>query len=356
MFARLSDPVLALLLCLAVLAGPQSAAAQADPGPAIETEPALPPARLDDPVAVAAYGKLFDANMNVIDPTPEFLRRTLDLYIERLTGEANDRIRATLEQHREVLAEAFDTDEMTPRFLIFDYLTSAVAPQDQAYLEARNHIMRRAWYKAVVGLERYLSQVDRRTNLPRDVAKFGEERGMIAKATTAAGREYIEECRRVQVPIPPQWGGSGWTKVGNLSTNFLGFGNPTEVWRADSTSPKGLCVALPPIAGSKIKALGIICLGTESSNARFFDASDVPVSATMDIEDFLVAPISSTGSAPTATPARILRRASGRALEHMARQSAAGLAHAAHQAHVATKSRALRIAGASADEPVVARQ
>ena len=106
MFARLSDPILALLICLAALVLPQSAAAQTDPGPAIETEPALPAARGDDPIAVAAYGTLFDANMKVIDPSPEFLRLTLDLYIKRLTGEAKDRVRASLGKYRDVLAEA----------------------------------------------------------------------------------------------------------------------------------------------------------------------------------------------------------------------------------------------------------
>ena len=274
---RLSDPILALLLCLTALVLPQNAAAQGDPGPAIETKLAFPAAKMADPVAVAAYGTLFDANMKVIEPRPEFLRRALDLYIKRLTGEANDEVRATLDKHRDVLAQEFRTDEMTPRFLILDYLTSAVAPRDQAYLEVRNHIMRRAWYKSVMGLERYLDEVDRRTNLPRKAATFGAERGMIAKATTASGREYIEECRKAQVPIPPQWGGGGWTKIGDLTTNFLGFGNPAEVWRANSASPKGLCVALPRVAGSMISALGIICLGIESSNACFFDAANVPV-------------------------------------------------------------------------------
>jgi len=283
---RLSASILILLLCLAALVIPQSVAAQADPGPAIETKLALPAARSDDPVAVAAYGTLFDANMNVIDPSPEFLRRTLDLYIKWLTGESNDQVRATLDKYRGVLAEEFRTDEMTPRFLILDYLTGAVAPRDQAYLEARNHIMRRAWYKGVMGLQRYLDEVDGRTNLPRNIATFGEARGMIAKATTATGREYIEECRKAQVPIPPQWGGGGWTKIGNLTTNFLALGNPAEVWRANSDSPKGLCVALPRVDGSSISALGIICLGTESSNACFFDAADVPVGAKKDIADF----------------------------------------------------------------------
>lgn len=286
MFGRSSHLLFALMLCLATFALSRNVAAQADPGQAIEVKPAMLAGRGEDPIAVAAHGTLFDANMKVIDPTPDFLRRTLDLYIRRLTGEANDRVRSTLDKHREILAEEFRNDEMTPRFLILDYLTSAVAPQDQAYLEVRNHIMRRAWYKSQMGLERYRGEIDPRTNFPRDVAKFGEERGMIAKATTAAGREYMEECRKAEVPIPPQWGSSGWTKIGNLTTNFLGFGNPAEVWRADSTAPKGLCVALPRVDGSNISALGIICLGTQSSNACFYDAADVPVGEKKNIEDF----------------------------------------------------------------------
>jgi hypothetical protein len=286
MIVRWSALLLALLVCLAALVLPQNAAAQAGPGPAIEIKPALPGARGDDPVAVAAYGKLFDSDMKVIDPSPEFLRRALDLYIKRLTSEANDQIRATLDKHRDVLAEEFRTDEMTPRFLLLDYLTSAVAPKDQAYLEARNNAMRIAWYKRAMGLERYLEEVDRLTNLPRKVAAFGEARGIIAKATTATGREYIEECRKAQVPIPPQWGGGGWDYVGDLTTNFLALGNPAQVWRAKSISPKGLCVALPRVSGSVISALGIICLGTESSNACFYDAANVPAGAKMNIEDF----------------------------------------------------------------------
>lgn len=111
---------------------------------------------------------------------------------------------------------------------------------------------------------------------------------MMTMATDAAGREYIEECRKAQVPIPPQWRGGGWTHVGDLTTNFLGFGSPTEVWRADSNSPKGLCVALPRFSDpTTINALGVICLGTESSNACFYDAKDVPAGEKMNAEDFV---------------------------------------------------------------------
>ena len=186
-----------------------------------------------------------------------------------------------------MLAEAFPRDEMTQRFVLLGFLTNAVAPPDRAYIEARNYIMRRAWYQGLMGLERYRAETDRRSNLPLDVQDFAAKNGMMKAGTSASGREYIEECRKAGVPIPPDWGSTDWTHEGDLTTNFLGFGNPAEVWRADSDSPKGLCVALPRVSGSNISALGIICLGTESSRSCFFDASDVPVGADMPITDFL---------------------------------------------------------------------
>ena len=137
-------------------------------------------------------------------------------------------------------------------------------------------------------LERFKEEIDPRKNLPRDVVEFGQEQVIILKATEAAGREYIEECRRANVPIPPQWNGGSWIYKGDLSTNFLGLGNPTQVWRADSASPKGLCVALPRFASADtISALGIICLGTESSNACFFDASNVGKDEKINAEELV---------------------------------------------------------------------
>ncbi len=265
-----------------------SAGAQTSPGPAIEAKVTPSASRGNDPIGVVAHGTIFDANMKQIDPSPDFVRTTLDRYIVRLTKEATSDVQTNLEKHRKVLGETFGTDEMTPRFLMLDYLITAVAPKDRPYLEVRNHALRHGWYKGLLGSKRSFTEIDRRTNLPHFATKFGRESGMMTMATEAAGREYIKECRKAQVPIPPQWGGGGWTHVGDLTTNFLGFGNPTQVWRADSTTPKGLCVALPRFADpTTINALGVICLGTESSNACFYDASDVPVGSKLNAEDFL---------------------------------------------------------------------
>jgi len=137
MNARMLNPIFALLTYLAASGLHQSAVAQTDPGMPIETKSRLPTDHSNDPVSVAAHGALFDANLKVIDPSPEFLRRTLDIYIKRLTAEANGRVRKTLDKQREFLVEESRTDEMTQRFLILEYLTNAVAPLDQADLEAR---------------------------------------------------------------------------------------------------------------------------------------------------------------------------------------------------------------------------
>lgn len=278
----------ALLIGALISGWSVSAVAQPGPGPAIESKPSQSGVSGKDPIAVVAHGAIFDANMKQIDPSPDFIRSTLDRYIRRLTSEASNNVRAALDKHNKVLRDTFGTDEMTPRFLVLDYLIHGVAPKDRSYLEVRNHALRYAWYKGLWGSKRWFKEIDRRTNLPHSVSKFGRENGMMTMATEAAGREYIKECQKAQVPTPPQWRGGGWTHVGDLTTNFLGFGSPTEVWRADSTTPKGLCVALPRFANSStINALGVICLGTESSNACFYDAKDVPAGDKMNPEDFV---------------------------------------------------------------------
>lgn len=285
---RLVIPSLALLIGVVTWLLGASAGAQPSPAPAIESKLTPSASRGDDPIGLVAHGAIFDAHMKQIEPSPDFIRTSLDHYIARLTKEASNDARTKLEKHRKVLNEKFGTDEMTPRFLLLDYLITAIAPKDQPYLKVRNHALRYAWYKGLWGSKRWFKEIDRRTNLPHLVSKFGRENGMVTMATEAAGRDYIKECKEAQVPTPPQWRGGGWTHVGNLTTNFLGFGTPTEVWRADSTAPKGLCVALPRFSDSStINALGVICLGTESSNACFYDAKDVPAGDTMNAEDFV---------------------------------------------------------------------
>lgn len=262
--------------------------AQTAPADAVgETSP--PPHTFGgDPIAFVAHGELFDADGKIIKPRAEFIRETMDFYIDRLLRTADDKTRAEYDRYRDLLAERFGTDDMTPRFLLLELLSNGADPRDQALLSVRNHVLRKHWYVQLMGLERYRKDIDPRTHLPPDAVKFGTDQGIILKATDASGREYIAECRRADVPIPPKWNGGDWDYAGDLATNFLGFGDPTQVWRADSESPEGLCVALPRFETDElISALGIICLGTESSNACFYDAEWVGKDDTIEPEDLI---------------------------------------------------------------------
>ena len=104
-----------------------------------------------DAAFAAAYYHWFflsqpaDLPERLIGADPEyFVRTTLDRYIVRLTKEATSDVQTNLEKHRKVLRETFGTDEMTPRFLMLEYLITAVAPKDRPYLEVRNHALRHA--------------------------------------------------------------------------------------------------------------------------------------------------------------------------------------------------------------------
>ena len=73
MFSSPRSLILALI-AVAAFAAPPAANAQGNPGDPLARLPGAVGER-GDPVAVAAYGALLDADLKPIEPTPEFLRR-----------------------------------------------------------------------------------------------------------------------------------------------------------------------------------------------------------------------------------------------------------------------------------------
>lgn len=283
MLRILRNYLAAIAVCLASI---QSGSVFGQDAPTSGFEVAKPA----DPVATAAYGKLFDAGGKEIKPTPETVRRIVDFYIDRLLAEAEPAVRDALGEKRVMLVKEPRADDMTARFLLFEWLTETVAPADRAQLFAKNRTLRMAWYKDVLGEKEFWATVDKASGLPRDVLEILNKNGMARKATMATGAQYIRECANAGVPTPPTWGEEGpgkWNLVGDLNPNFLGSGNPARIYRFDSQSPEGLCVALPRINGNTISLLGVICLGKKSSNACFYDNANVAVGDKVPMDQFL---------------------------------------------------------------------
>lgn len=118
-----------------------------------------------------------------------------------------------------------------------------------------------------------------------------------ASKTMKAGQEYIDECAAAGVPTPPTWNyedafhnrnGTQWIRQpGVVENSFIGAPEQTaEVFYYPSTSPLGVCIALPrsvfppgqvPEDGPplRIELLGVICQGSATGEACFYDASPI---------------------------------------------------------------------------------
>lgn len=112
------------------------------------------------------------------------------------------------------------------------------------------------------------------------VVSVSSSSGSSSSGIVTPTNNYIDMCRRNNVPIPPAWnptsGSNQWQRRGVLPDPFIARGLANvEVWTFASTSPAGLCMALPRMRGSNIntdiEALGIICQSDISGKACFWD-------------------------------------------------------------------------------------
>lgn len=101
--------------------------------------------------------------------------------------------------------------------------------------------------------------------------------------------DYMRACNNNFVPLPPVWnpqlGPSLWQRQGVVPNPFAAPGlTQVEVWTYESTSPQGICFALPRMSaggniGTDIGALGIICQSQTTGKACFWDNVERPTGA-----------------------------------------------------------------------------
>ena len=90
-----------------------------------------------------------------------------------------------------------------------------------------------------------------------DWRSAAQPRPVLALSTTAGGEAYRTLCRDNGVPVPPDWGTSGWIPRGVLTTEFISADRQAEVFTFQSASPEGMCIALPRFdEGDTIRLLG----------------------------------------------------------------------------------------------------
>lgn len=95
--------------------------------------------------------------------------------------------------------------------------------------------------------------------------------------TVNLGEKYIAECAAAGVPVPESVLDSTWTNYGEIKEEFLSSDLEGELWGWASSSPQGLCLALPRwTEDGKAPQFGIICQGYRTSKVCFWDNSSLP--------------------------------------------------------------------------------
>ncbi len=246
----------------------------------------------NDPIAYTGHGVLFGHDGKPIEATPEFLKRTQQLYLNQLLDKADADTRKAFEKHRARLDEVISRG--TPN------------AADRAYFEFKANAR---LIEFLIGhgtddkvptlvnllnlrIDEALFPAETPTILPQSLADAlatipgAQGAGAVLFSTFNSGQAYINECAANGVPIPPDWGSSEWVHVGNLSDaqEFISVGAEARVYKYKGTGPEGTCIALPRFNGNgtgDIGLLGIICLGKQTSKACFWDNQQGDVNFTI---------------------------------------------------------------------------
>lgn len=238
-----------------------------------------------DPIAFIGHGTMFDRDGQPIEVTPQFLRAAQAYYIRTLLEQASPETRqAFAEQRRRIEGEleGMDLDDqrheagaLMVRSGLIDLLLDKADPaRDDAIstLRGKNNLIKTYLRTSFLGT---------RSEPPvgpeiRRLMESLRAPAAPARATFNEGAAYIAECTANGVPIPPDWGSAQWTNTGSLSDaqEFISASSQARVHVWESTSPEGMCIALPRVSGNgsgDIVLLGIICLGKQTSTACFWD-------------------------------------------------------------------------------------
>lgn len=133
------------------------------------------------------------------------------------------------------------------------------------------------------------------------VASALAARPALARTTQLSGDQYVQECADAGVPIPPPLNFSQvtdpnynpdpnqphWVYQGILDKKFTNGlttpPDPAHVFYYRPSDNSGLCMALPRLATptSNLTLFGVICQGTATSKACFWDTSNIPQSTTV---------------------------------------------------------------------------
>jgi hypothetical protein len=221
----------------------------------------------DEPIVYIGHGAAFDRRGKEIPLTPAFIESAQAYYINKLRERVDAGQRKEFDAVRERLVRGKSWDRQTRLYAnsaLIDWLQGRVKDDPLGTLAGKNNLLKYTIRTRAFANKKFVP--------PEELTRLGARAETAQKfSTNNSGAAYLAECANAGVPTPPDWGSAQWTNNGELTNEFISSGSRARVFYRKSTSPEGVCYALPRDDGSNIGLLGIICMGKQSSKVCFWD-------------------------------------------------------------------------------------
>lgn len=229
------------------------------------------------PIASIAHGAMLDPTGVEIMPSLHFVEIAQKWYRDRLLKKLSARDRVAAERMERRFASDVNLDRQS-RLLatarILDWVLERSSAEEANRARTRLHVLHRhlkvqlpeesstEWSEYAVPFE---INPDLLRRLQKDKTLTAPGRAKLLLVTPTSGLPYRQLCSDHGVPLPEDFGpGMRWQSQGTYTGNelYLARGLNAEVLSFQSTTPPGLCVALPRYGNDQIvQADGVICFG-----------------------------------------------------------------------------------------------
>jgi hypothetical protein len=228
------------------------------------------------------HGMVLDKNLREIPPTLDNVSFVLRRFSEGLAGhaslDANTRIVDML--RNAPIAEMDKNDELLRSVALARWLLKNNDYPQKESLEPYLRALER--WATIPTRQAVDSQLRNNSRLAPMLAAMNLELqdDVARNAPQPPVTEYMKECMREMVPVPPDFGDPKWTFQDRLDPNFSfvqdSRNSVAEVWTYVDPNVPGLCVGLPRILNSTggIDLFGIICQSDATGKACFWDNVD----------------------------------------------------------------------------------
>ncbi|MFK7892372.1 MAG: hypothetical protein AB8B63_16260 [Granulosicoccus sp.] len=251
----------------------------------------------EDPIAVVGHGVMLDANGKKIEITKEFMLHAQAYYLselQKLSGKASVQAVSSYVKSLERIPEASGVDQVQKDALLINWLLQRVPERHTTSIQSKIKTLNTRYMIDVLQIDSEKVELEYKTGLPMSLSKYKSDPiNLFSRmVTNASGQDYVDECRKAGVPIPPRfnggnWDSGDWTHNGDLDPDFLSLSPTADVYYHQSDSPEGTCIALPRRDGNSVSALGVICLSQETANACFWDRGATTFNQALTVSDFV---------------------------------------------------------------------